>query len=302
MGTSANPRRGGVSRIECVKQTIIAQMKEMKEKYPDRKVGLVTFTDEVEIIGDGNVPSTTVPWQQMDDYDFMMKNGVACATTQFTKPIKESHDALKAKVNKLTPQGNTALGPGLLTAVALAGEGSLGSQVIVCTDGQSNKGIGYVSGPNTQKAVEFYERLGQYAKGKGVTVHIVTIIGQECNIDAISPVAEATNGEIERVDPLDIQKNIGDFLSREVLATKVELKVKLHKGLEFRNEQPQNVSEDKTILSKDFGNVTADTDVTFEYQLKSVKELLKLKDIDITQIKAFPFQAQIYYTALDGSR
>jgi hypothetical protein len=32
-------------------------------------------------------------------------------------------------------EGSTALGPGLLTAIALAGEGSLGSQVIVCTDG-----------------------------------------------------------------------------------------------------------------------------------------------------------------------
>jgi len=38
-------------------------------------------------------------------------------------------------------------------------------------------------------------------------VHIVTIIGAECNIDAISPVAEATNGEIERVNPRDISSN-----------------------------------------------------------------------------------------------
>ena len=52
-------------------------------------------------------------------------------------------------------------------------------------------------------------------------MHIVTIIGAECNIDAISPVAEATNGEIERVDPMDIQKNFGDFLAKEVLATRV---------------------------------------------------------------------------------
>jgi len=66
----------------------------------------------------------------------------------------------------------------------------------------------------------------------------VTIIGSECNIDAISPVAETTNGEIERVNPLDIEKNFGEFLSRAVLATNVKLKVKLHIGLEFRNEVP----------------------------------------------------------------
>ncbi len=73
-------------------------------------------------------------------------------------------------------------------------------------------------------------------------MHIVTILGSECNIDAICPVAETTNGEIERVDPKDIQKNFSEFLGRIPLATKVQLKVKLHKGLEFRNENPLLVS------------------------------------------------------------
>ena len=135
-----------------------------------------------------------------------------------------------------------------------------------------------------------------------MTVHIVTIKGAECNIDAISPVCEATNGEIERVDPSELQKNFGAFLSRQVIATKVQLKVKLHKGLEFRNEPSLNLSADRTVLNKDFGNVYDDTDLTFEYQLKSVKELLKMVDIDITKMTHFPFQAQIHYTALDGSK
>lgn len=32
----------------------------------------------------------------------------------------------------------TALGPGLLTSVAMAGEGASGSIVILCTDGMAN--------------------------------------------------------------------------------------------------------------------------------------------------------------------
>lgn len=115
----------------------------------------------------------------------------------------------------------------------------------------------------------------------------MTIIGAECNIDAISPVAEATNGEIERVDPKNL--NFGDFLAKEVLATKVTLKVKLHKALEFRNEAITNLSQDRSVLIKDFGNVNVDTVLTFEYQLKPVRDLLKLLDIDITQLKAIPF-------------
>ncbi len=104
------------------------------------------------------------------------------------------------RVFNLRVEGCTALGPGLLTSVALAGEGALGSQVIVCTDGASNIGLGAVQN-ELQPCHEFYQKIGDYGKEKGVTVHIVTIIGAECNIDAISPVCEATNGEIERVDP-----------------------------------------------------------------------------------------------------
>ncbi len=45
-----------------------------------------------------------------------------------------------------------------------------------------------------------------------------------------------TNGEIERVDLNNLGANFKEFLSKPVIATKVQLKVKLHIGLEFRNE------------------------------------------------------------------
>ena len=120
-------------------------------------------------------------------------------------------------------------------------------------------------------------------------MHIVTIIGAECNIDAICPVAEMTNGEIERVNPRDISKNFEGFMGRVPLATKVVLKVKVHKGLEFRNEQSLNLSDDRTVLNKDFGNVYPDTDLTFEYQLKPIDELVKMEDLDLTELKHLPF-------------
>jgi hypothetical protein len=63
-----------------------------------------------------------------------------------------------------------------------------------------------------------------------------------------------------------------------------------------------NLSEDKTILARELGSVNEETEVTFEYRMKSVKELLKMLDLDMTLIKSLPFQAQITYTALNGSR
>jgi len=56
------------------------------------------------------------------------------------------------------------------------------------------------------------------------------------------------------------------------------------------------------MLIRDIGNVTKDTDITFEYTLKKIKDLVKMEDIDLEKITHFPFQAQITYTALDGSK
>jgi len=92
------------------------------------------------------------------------------------------------------------------------------------------------------------------------------------------------------------------MLSVPVIATNVDAKVKLHKGLQFRNELPQDLSEDKTMLARRFGNATAETIFTFEYGMKPISQLLDLTDLDMTKITHFPFQTQIQYTALDGSK
>jgi hypothetical protein len=55
-------------------------------------------------------------------------------------------------------------------------------------------------------------------------------------------------------------------------------------------------------LARELGNVNEETEVTFEYRMKKVKELLKMADLDMTKVTSLPFQAQITYTALDGSR
>jgi len=52
-----------------------------------------------------------------------------------------------------------------------------------------------------------------------------------------------------------------------------------------------NLSEDKTILARELGNVNEETEVTFEYRMKKVKELLKMADLDMTKITSLPFQA-----------
>lgn len=79
----------------------------------------------------------------------------------------------------LEETGPTALGPAVLTSIALAGEGTPGSSVIVCTDGLANVGLGnfdeIYSEEDNKKVDDLYMKIGEYAKSNGVTVNIVTI-------------------------------------------------------------------------------------------------------------------------------
>lgn len=107
---------------------------------------------------------------------------------------------------------------------------------------------------------------------------------------------------MQRVTAQDLQENVGNILNISVIATQVQLKVRLHRGIEFRNEDDKLLSLDKTVMTRDIGNVTRDTEVTFEYRLKKVKELLEMEGLDLETLKTLPLQAQIFYSAMDGSR
>lgn len=206
----------------------------------------------------------------------------------------------------LEETGPTALGPAILTAIGVASEGAPGSQIVICTDGLANIGLGAFDEAKTEdelaKVNEFYERVGEFAKQKGLTINIVSIIGDECNIESLSMLAELTGGNVERVDPVSLTKNFANILSEPIIASNVIAKIKLHKGLQFRNEVDEHLSEDRTMLVKDIGNVTADTEITFEYTLKNIKDLVEMDDLDITEIKNLPFQTQITYKSLEGNK
>lgn len=65
------------------------------------------------------------------------------------------------KLLTLEETGPTALGPAMLTAIAMAGEGGRGSTVILCTDGLANVGLGAFDDikkeEDSDKVESFYE-------------------------------------------------------------------------------------------------------------------------------------------------
>ena len=70
---------------------------------------------------------------------------------------------------------------------------------------------------------------------------VISIAGEECKLDSLSTVVEATGGDLTKVDPQNLSNDFANILSQEVLATNVKVTVNLHKDLKFRNQDPEFV-------------------------------------------------------------
>ncbi len=65
-------------------------------------------------------------------------------------------------------------------------------QVIICTDGLSNVGVGSLEGGKDKG--EFYQRLGKFAKDNQTSISVISIEGSDCAMDCLSACAEMTSG------------------------------------------------------------------------------------------------------------
>jgi len=63
-------------RLTMCKQAIIAQIKTMVESNPERKIGLVTFEDKLEIIGDGIEKPVLLDGETLSNYDDILAFGL----------------------------------------------------------------------------------------------------------------------------------------------------------------------------------------------------------------------------------
>ena len=61
-----------VSRLQCVQSAIDSQLENMQKNNAERKIGLVTFNNEVTIIGDGTQAPQTVTGDKLFNHDFLL--------------------------------------------------------------------------------------------------------------------------------------------------------------------------------------------------------------------------------------
>lgn len=108
----------------------------------DRKLGLVAFNNEVTVLGDGTQAPQIVTGDKLEDFDYLIKNGSEQGKLRMQHKIGETSKKLTEELMGLEETGPTALGPAVATAIAMAAEGAPGSQVVICTDGLANIGLG----------------------------------------------------------------------------------------------------------------------------------------------------------------
>ena len=75
----------------------------------------------------------------------------------------------------------------------------------------------------------------------------------------------------------NLTNNFSKLLGNNIIASNVIIKIKLHKLLKFRNENPEffgKNQQDDTTFERWIGNVTVESLLTFEYTFKNLGKLL----------------------------
>jgi len=140
-----------ISRMECMQAAIQIQLEEIKKAHPKKRVALISFNNEVNIIGDGSptYSEIIVAGDKLSEFDNLFTIGTEFNISNLQE-ISESKEALTQRVFRLKETGATALGPALLIAVGIASKAER-SSVILCTDGLPNIGLGTMENPAAAK-------------------------------------------------------------------------------------------------------------------------------------------------------
>ena len=289
-----------ISRLDMVKLSIEDNIKTLLKNSPNVKVGIVSFGSEIEVKGDCLSNVMIIKEKDMNNESKIKSLGEE-NTNLIKAKIKESSSKIIESIRKTEENGSTALGPAILMSLSLMKNAKIGSRIFLCTDGMSNLGVGDIS-ENREKAIEFYVKIGNMAKEKGIVISLITFEDSESEIDVLKNMVELSGGEIIRVNPNQILDGFKDLLENQAIATDVSIKVNLNKSMTFRDQDKKDLKNDDSSIIKKLGNVTKETETYYELKFKHATKLAEMMDIDFNNLKNLIFQTEILYKNRNGDK
>ena len=289
-----------ISRLDLVKLSIENNIKSLLEQSPNVKVGIVSFGSDIEVKGDCLSNVMLIKEKDMNNESKIKSIGEE-NTNLIKNSIKQSSPSIIKSLREIEEEGATALGPAVLLSLSLLKNAKMGSRIFLCTDGMSNLGIGSLE-ENKEKAAEFYTRIGNMAKEKGIVISLITFEDSESEIYILKNMVELSGGDIIRVNPSQILEGFNDLLENNVIASDVEVKLNLNKCMTFRDEEKKDLSNNDSTYSKKLGNAVRETETYHELKFKSSTKLAEFKEIDFDTLTNLIFQVEIKYKRIDGKR
>ena len=289
-----------ISRLDLVKCSIRDNINSLLKNAPNTKVGIVSFGSDIEVKGDCLSNVMMIKEKDMNNESKIKSLGEE-NTNLIKATISESHENIIKALNATEENGSTALGPAVLMSLSLLKNAKIGSRIFLCTDGMSNLGVGNIS-ENKDNAKDFYTKIGEMAKEKGIIINLITFQDSESEIDILMSMVDKSGGEIIRVNPNAILDGFNDLLENEAIASEVELRMNLNKCLTFRDQEEKDLSNDGSTIYQKLGNVAKETETYYEIKFKKAMKLAEMKDINFEELKNLIFQIEITYRNKIGGK
>ena len=144
-------------------------------------------------------------------------------------------------------------------------------------------------------AAEFYRRVAIAAKYSSITVSVLTMEGEDCNLENVGMVSDLTNGHVDVVNPVHLQEKAEEFLSQRSKGTNVKLSL-------FFSDLITPVAEPSDVLAthsitRDIGVATDNTDISLSFEInpEAIKSLTGVPELP-PHLKDVPLQLQLEWT------
>jgi len=292
-----------ISRLEAVQLAIDAQLTSLVHEHPTRRVILVTFSSDVNVYGDGSQVPIVIAGDHLSSEEYLsdiskwwnIENKENSSPLDPIQVIKNSRDALSNKLFTLQEGGHTALGPALLISCALAYQ-KPGSKVILCTDGIANVGIGSMETNNDYK--NLYRNIAKTSLERNTTLSLMSFKDSESNIELLGEMATKTGGQVDMVDPANVNKNFEVIFQEDSVARDVTLKLFLSPEWRLKEEtiidNNWNIMQEKIdTYSLYIGSINSDSNLLIEFEPMH----------NTVTTEKVPFQFLLRYTRVDdGSK